>query len=573
MNRCADYPCDNYEKGSRTGARCRAGRCEIPTPGGRPDFPFWIVVHVPDTSIFAPGMTFVLFSDKQGEPAFKKPVTPGISTRCSTLQLPPCLEVGGLSAVSGEYKVTQRASIEVGYPLEEGTAIPVRVVYEPKGNDQREAFEQTLPLDALFDSSRMVSEGSKSVPQHLRALPFGTYLRIMYPLPPFDAYFPPTADLQPIKTPNHVDKFFLGDPPPTGKPLDDVTGDSRVATITREDGLDGWRVWLEDRRTKRRISVIRTLSGKEDTVRLDTTGENRAPNGAVGLGDDVEAIVAPPESWTAVPRFVTLLFGGAGLKNLRYPAIPPPVTVTGVVALPSDGSTLLGIPARLTFESDVLATRGEPDPLLQYSTTVNTDDRGRFATILPPGTYAATIEPADGTGYAKTRHEVVIDRTVTALTLQPPPRTVVRGRVVLTDERSLGEAEIVAIPEEPQDANSVKPRPGRTRTSDDGRFLFELDPGPYVFTVIPKAGTGFPRVITRPEIPSQATELPEIRVPAPTRLSFVLRDPSPTGNPIVRAVVRIFAAVPGREATPIEIGSAMTDPDGLVEILLAQEPR
>ncbi len=119
----------------------------------------------------------------------------------------------------------------------------------------------------------------------------------------------------------------------------------------------------------------------------------------------------------------------------------------------------------------------------------------------------------------------------------------------------------------------VKARPGRTKTLQDGRFVLELDPGPYVFTVIPKAGTGFPRVVTRPEVLAKATELPDIRVPAPTRLAFELRDPSPTGNPIVRAVVRILAAVPGREGMPIEIGSAMTDPNGLVEILLAQEPR
>src|SRR5262249_47266936 len=150
------------------------------------------------------------------------------------------------------------------------------------------------------------------------------------------------------------------------------------------------------------------------------------------------------------------------------------------------------------------------------------------------------------------------------LTLQPPPRTIVRGRVVLTDERPLTEADVLAMPERPDNPDRIVPRPGRTKTVQDGRFLIELGPGSYVFTVIPKAGTGCPRVIARPDILADAIELPDIRVPAPTRLTFILRDPSPTGNPIVRAVVRIFAAVPGREAWPIEIGSAMTDPDGLV---------
>jgi hypothetical protein len=184
-----------------------------------------------------------------------------------------------------------------------------------------------------------------------------------------------------------------------------------------------------------------------------------------------------------------------------------------------------------------------------------------------------TIEPAEGTGFAKAKHPVVVDRTVTALTLQPPPRTLVSGRVVLTDDRPLSEADVVAIPEEPSSPQAPKPRPGRTKTRSDGRFVFELDAGPYVFMVIPKAGTGFPRVVTRPEVPPQATELPDIRVPAPSRLTFTLRDPSPNRNPVVRAVVQILAAMPGREGEPIEIGSAMTDSNGQVEILLAQEPR
>src|SRR5262245_6990481 len=51
-------PCDGYDPGSSTAAaRCRSSdleqpRCEIP---GQPNYPFWLVVNVPDTSIFAPG--------------------------------------------------------------------------------------------------------------------------------------------------------------------------------------------------------------------------------------------------------------------------------------------------------------------------------------------------------------------------------------------------------------------------------------------------------------------------------------------------------------------------------------
>lgn len=574
VNRC---PCERYEPGASTAARCSSrDRCEILTAGGRPEFPFWIVVHVPDSSIFAPGLTYVLYSDAQGNPAFTEPpVAPGVVTRCSP---PLCLPLAGIVGASGAYQVTSNVSSAVGYPLAQGASIPVRVVYEPIGNEQQVTFP-ALPLDFAFASSRIGKNGV----EFSRAIPAGRYRRAFYPQPPFDEFFPPVVSaLDSIASDFFVDVFFLG----LGlNQLDDI--ESRTANIKREDGLDGWRAWLVDRPSQRRISVLRTLSGTESTVELYTTGEQRTPGG--GLGDDVEAVVAPPPRWTAVPRLVTRLFSGAGLKNLVYPSIPPPVTVAGVVAQPTSGpgAPLFGYAARVSFESESIATNAEPSTLLHYETTLNTDDRGRFATVLPPGTYAATIEPAEGTGYAKRKEVVVVDRALTALTFQPPPRTLVKGRAVLTDGRALSDAEVVAIPNTSPEARPnpmfAQPRSGRTRTDDEGRFALEVDPGPYVLSVIPKAGTGFPRVVVRPEIPgsltAQEAELADIRVPAPTRLAFTLRDPSPTGNPIARAMVRIFAtpAVPGGGAgvvpDPVEIGSAMTDSEGFVEILLAQEPR
>ncbi|MBX3209244.1 MAG: carboxypeptidase regulatory-like domain-containing protein [Labilithrix sp.] len=568
MNRC---PCEKYDPGASTAARCSSrDRCEILTAGGRPEYPFWIVVHVPDSSIFAPGQSYVFFSDAQGNPAFTEPpVTPGVVTRCRP---PLCLPLGGIVAATGAYSVTPEVSSEVGYPLPPpDKSIPVRVVYEPIGNAQQEAFPK-LPLDVAFASSRI----GKSAVEFSRALPEGRYRRVFYPQPPFDELFPPSvSESVSVASDIFVDAFLL-------KQLDDPT--KRVASITRSDGLDGWRAWLVDRPSQRRISVIRTLSGTESEVVLHTTGEQRTPTG--GLGDDVEAVVAPPADWTAVPRYVTPLFGGSGLL-IKYDPIPPPVSVAGVVTQPTTApdEPLFGYAARVSFESESIARTGaEPSTLLRYSTTVSTDDRGRFAVVLPPGTYAATIEPAEGTGYAK-RREIVVVAGPTALTFQPPPRTILKGRAVLTDGRPLSGADVVAIPDTspaPQPTLLAEPRPGRTETGDDGTFAFELDPGRYVLSVIPKEGTGFPRVVVRPNVPgsltAQVAELPDIRVPAPTRLVFTLRDPSPTGNVIANAVVRVFAtpAVPGGaapEADPVEIGRSMTDAEGSVEILLAQEPR
>jgi hypothetical protein len=585
-------PCDLYEPGTNTAARCTTSsastgaptrRCEILTAGGRPDYPFWIVVHVPDSSFFAPGSTFVLYSDEQGNPAFKEP-DPGTTRLCRP---PLCLSLGGLVDVRGAYLVKSEVSNDLGYRLNDGVSIPVRVAYEPLGNEQAESFPR-LPLDRLFTSSRLVQGASRS----FRAAPAGKYLRVFYPEPPFDEFFPPRADELETTGDIHFDEIIFGFSVNDIK-VDDLGGATRRAKVTREAGLDGWRVWLAERKSQRRISVIRRLSGTEATVDLYTSIDK-------GLDEvDTEAIVAPPESWTAVPRYATLLIGGAGLQSLNYPAIPPPVPVEGVVAEPTKSPTdpLFGYAARVTFESESrrgesLATEKEPLSLLRYSTTVSTDERGRFATVLPPGTYIATIEPAEGTRYATYREIFTVDRTLTTRTFQPPLQTKVRGRAVLTDGRPLSDAEVIAIPNtspdlQPAPGESILltklPHPARTRTGRDGTFALEMDPGPYFLSVIPKAGTGFPRVVVRPEIPSGEAELPEIRVPAPIRLAFTLRDPSPFEIPITNAVVRVFAKpripgggqseVPRAFDEPVEIGRSMTDSSGNVEILLAQEPR
>jgi hypothetical protein len=271
---------------------------------------------------------------------------------------------------------------------------------------------------------------------------------------------------------------------------------------------------------------------------------------------------------------VTDLPSGSGLKALDYPPLPPPVTVNGVVAVVSDSGPLYGYGARLTFTSTSITTLTTPK-VLSYSTSLDTDDKGRFATVLPPGKYAVTIEPAIGTGQAKSiQNDIDIDRTVTALTLQTPPRPLLHGKVVLTDGRPLSSADVLAIAD-PADTSKLDPRPGRGRTASDGTFAVELDPGPYVLTVIPQEGTGFPRVVVAATVGAESSSIPDIHVPAPTRLRFTLRDPTLTGNPIDHAIVSVMADLPGRPDTatasaPIEIGSAMSDENGQVQILLAE---
>jgi hypothetical protein len=570
LNAC---PCDGYAPGAKTAVRCNKGRCEIPTTGSRPEQPFYIVVNVPTDGAYGGGDTFVFFSDEVGAPAFKQTTTNQFA-RCKS---PTCISLPLLTVATGDYRVAAAESLRVRYPLPDGTPIPARVELELLGNAQAATFPQ-LPIPNSFLFPIVPNSGDPI--SFVGVVPtYTSYQRVFYPEPPFDELFPPRADVYASKDVSKTtlfDEFVLND-----STLDELSPTNRLADIQRDDGLDGWRVWLQDHASGRRISVLRKLSGTHATVQLDTSG-NTTPSG--GLGDGVDVVLEPPADYLAVPTYIDQLVGGQGLQNIIYPSIPLPVAVTGVVA-ERQNEQLFGFSARITFESASKLTTSKPSDgaFLHYTATVSSDDKGRFATVLPAGEYIVTTEPAEGTGFAKSRQTMQIDatKTVNVLTLQPPKRTTVRGRAVLSDGRPLLEAEVVATPRSSTSTDVPTPRPGQTKTGTDGRFSLELDQGPYALTVIPRDGTGFPRVVTRAIIPPSETDLPDVVVPPPSPLSFTIRNPGLSEGVVPGALVRIFA-IPGVDkqadiqATspdPVEIGNGTTDANGLVEILLAPGPR
>jgi hypothetical protein len=548
-------PCAAYDvEGTLIPAQCaKDGRCDY----GRPDFPFTMVVNVPTSSFFGSGRTFVLTSE-----VFR----PQVGTQRGTCIAPTCIQLPPLTRIEGKYRVTKAAAEAVGQPLTEGTSLPVNVSLVPLVPDSAtEMLTTGIAMDPVLTSSRLV--GRPAQVSYIDAISLGDFRRIAYPQPPFDQYFPPAITDLAI-TDRYVpdgffDDFYLGD---ANHPLDDVSGDSRTATVTRDEGLDGWRVWLVDSVTERRISSIRTLGGTKMAVRLDTVGRS--------LQDDVDVIVAPPSDWLGVPRLQSRLLNGQGLDSLELKPVRAPASIKGLVA-DGEGVTLIGIPSRLLFTSTgVRLEDGTLQPLLRYTTAVSTDETGHFSTVLPPGFYDVTIEPAEGTGFSKVKDTFDTDDALPK-TYRPPLRTVATGHVVLADGRPLSEADILAIPssDKPVVGTAVKPRPARTRTDRDGRFRFEVDQGQYDLVVDPQAGTGFPRILQVRSIGTGTADIGDIQVAPPARLSFTLRDPSQVGNPIVRAMVRIFSALPGRGEFLVEIGRAMTDEGGQCEILLAQQAR
>jgi hypothetical protein len=558
---CPDvHGCDLYAiDGAPTKAQCHEGRCDF----GRPpsDFAFNVVVNVPDSSFFAPGRTFVLTNkDLNAEPGTVAP-----ATGCNP---PLCVPLPDLVEAVGKYRVTSAAAGLVGFPLPELTSVPVRIAFVPLlGTTQIEAGRVGIPADPwVTDSAHQAIEMGPSEVGYRDSVVVGRHLRVASPEPPFDEFFPPVFNALTARRGGLNDDVVVGG---TQAPLDDPTGDSRTATVTRADGLDGWSVWLIDSVTGRRISSRRTLSGKKAVVRLDTVGQSQPMSPALREGVDV--IVAPPEGWLAVPRLQSRLVNGQGLESLDVPSLPGPVSVSGVVAS-GEGTALTGIESRLLFTSTRL-TRLDltPDPLLKYATSVSTDATGHFTTVLPPGFYDVTVEPAERTGFSKVKDTFDTSDKL-GKTYRPPPRTITVGRVKLSDGRPLADAEVLAIAsDKPVVGNAVKPRPARTRTDREGSFSLELDQGQYVFTIVPQAGTGFPWGVQLTSIATGMADLGEISVSPPMRLAFQLKDPN--RNPIVRATVRIFAELADRGPPSIEIGRSVTAADGSCEVLLAQQPR
>jgi len=566
---CLDvHKCELYTvPGATTKSQCHDGRCDF----GLPTYPYTVVVNAPDTSFYAPGSAFVLTNKDLS-------AQPGTVSGTAACKPPLCVPLQELVQVDGRYLVTNKAAAAVGLKqIPESTSIPVRVTLVPLANGTLdEAATVGIPAaDVVTSSLAVVPQGTTGVPpviQYSNAVPVGRYLRVAYPEPPYDQYFPPAFTTLSANFPALNDDFFLGILSEMGKtPLDDETGDTRTATVSRDEGLDGWQVWLIDSLTGRRISSLRTLKGTKIAVRLDTVGQTQATSRA--LKENVEVVVSPPASFIGVPRLQSRVINGQGLEALDVPPLPGPASVTGVVAS-GEGTALTGIQSVVRFDSTkVRRMDGTADPLLRYSTSVSTDNTGHFATVLPPGIYDVTIEPDYRTSFAKVKDTFDTSNGL-AKTYRPPPRTVASGKVMLADGRPLAEADIRAIPSDVAiTGTAVKPRPAQTRTDEGGNFSFEVDQGQYDFVVDPQAGTGFPRLVQVRSFATGIAKLETIVIAPPARLSFTVKDPSRNGNPIVRATVRVFAEPPNRGPPAVEIARSMTDETGQCEILLAQQPR
>ncbi|HEY8074799.1 MAG TPA: hypothetical protein VIF62_11835 [Labilithrix sp.] len=582
LNACPDHPCEAYQGGVK--ANCQNGRCELAGSLSA----YTAVVSLPQTSFFAPGATFMLDSKQLAQDG----VLPLL--RCSW---PTCLPLPDVAIVSGTYKVTAKAAQLVGLKTPgDLPSVPSRVTFLPLTAPGAEAYPQGLPAVIGFTSSRVVRGGVRYQTELARgtASESARYLRYELPEPPWDKYFPPLLDE--IDLPGGSDPVTSDDFQLDTNTLDDssVAGTARLATITRAEGLDGFGVWIAQHTTGRRVSVLRPLAGTSMQVRLDTHGQSACDPGCIAehpdempsscpttaLCDARDLVVAPPNDWIAVPTFrAQITAAGSTLGNFAYPTLSPPLEQNGGVVRVDASGAPLGIPSRITFTSQTITLAdGTPEPKLHYTTTVSTDSAGYFFTVLPPGSYSVLIDPAEGTGSARTLRTATFEtaKALQGMRFEIDPLAHVAGRAHIADGRALAGARVSATPLDAQalaqsDAppTAASPRAAETTTDDVGAFHLDLDPGGYELSVEPEPGTGLPRVVTVAQVSPGSADLPDTIIPAPFKLAFTLRAAGESAPPVPGAVVRIYVSC---QDSLVEAGLAVTDEGGKCEILLADCP-
>lgn len=548
INRCDDLSCDAY-----TGAIkpvCREGRCEVVVQPSE----FTLVISLPTTSFFGAGSTFAVTSRQLAN-----------ATDTEECNRSECISLQDLVRYSTEYRVTEEAANSVGYPQGPGIfSLPGTMTLTPLVESNgvfTEATSQGLPLPPLSKQGIIKLDDTRKKPVSIEFsanLAPGRYRRVITAAPPFDGAFPPLISEVEASGGALSDINVLG----TSPLLDDPSGLSRVATIRRSGGLDGFQVWLEDEKTRIRVSPLRVLEGEQAQVRLDTVGVKQADS--VALPDQIDIIVAPPEDAIAMPRLVNRLIGGAGLVQ-EYPRLPPPVAVSGRV-------DRVGLGAKVVFESSKInRLDAEASTFLSYVAEVFTDDSGRFSTVLPPGSYTAYAIPAFDTPLAQSKTQLEVTQSISNVVLSPEERSRVFGKVVLarTDGAiPLVSAEVIATPSDPAPSAPWKaPRSARAVTNSDGSFVLFADPGTFDIAVVPAAGSGFPVFVSTSrgiQPKGEGNEL-ELSVPAPIRISYKIHDFNE--NVVRRAIVRAFALRGG--TVPVEIGRAMTDAAGQFEMFLS----
>lgn len=511
--------------------------------------------------------------------------------------------------VSGTYRVPRAVQQGVSLDLGNDATVPVRATYTPfspfvavdgsgqfdpkntKYAAQVDVPLETIAVDAQFaDASRVpgFSGPRGSAPMgYGGSVPKGNYLRVIEPLAPFDAVFPPVAGPQAVPSGN--DDGVLVNAIET-KPM----------TIETSQDLSGWDVFLRDAdlagvRVSNLIHLTTRPSGVGYEIQLRTFGYTSFSSEAVVLE------VRPPPDATGLPSIVKDARTLVRNSKISLPSLRSTVHVGGVVVASPEGTPL---PATITFQSakDPTTQTSLLEPVnndLTYTTQVVTDADGGYSVDLPPGTYDVAIVPNIETGFAANQTTMVVrtgasgeGRGLSAVrlsTLQGIVRIAgARTSTALVDAPLAG-AGVRVVPTVSLADVSSTPfrsllRSRETITGADGSFLLGLDPGVYNLIITPPSGSRYPvSTYTNVSIPastnvstSASTSVPAVRLPAisigsPLDLGLKLYDSADSVD-MASTIVRPFVLPSAQTATsapPFEIGNGLTDSSGRVDLYAA----
>lgn len=562
---------------------CAEGRCNergfCQLEQADDDVDFVLVLPMPDTVYYAPNLTYMFSRDELAAAV-------GKSKGCDN-----CVSIPRLGSRVGRYLVDQNSAHQLGgqLPSADGTEaleaqVPMTAVYRRMINIDGTFVDATsvgLPVPPDFGRRSLDANpaalgigGSYPIVSAVN-LPPGTY-RVDFDVDPsLRTLLPPRVEpyVIPVKlvTDPQKDTFAL------------TTLDSPAARTTnigsQYRALDGFRAYLYDNATRREISRSVLLKGnRNDGVYLATQGQV-GPN---GLPSTVDLVIEPPTDAFA-PTLQTHVLTGQLLAP-EYPEIPQPTILGGDVRGPRGE----GIPARIEIVSTgvISLRKGVAEDQLKYTTMLATDGNGHFSTVVPEGTYKVFVDPDDSLSVGRsvsTQRTAGVESGVTTGTrtswiVTAVPKTRVKGRAILADQRVLGDVAVKFAPSITRAADSAYelPRPLSVRTDAAGRFVAELDSGVYDLTITPTSGTNFaPFVLTDQYVPSLAAggctlELGDLQVNVPRVLSLDMRDPSIAVLPWVWA--RLFARSEGSQHY-VEIQKELLDSEGKGDLLFRKPER
>ena len=337
-------------------------------------------------------------------------------------------------------------------------------------------------------------------------------------------------------------------PRPTSRrvPAAPAVGNTTFTVASDGPSLRGFQVYLRDPATLDRVSSRTTLGDVLSSPVTLITAEVPTLQG--------KQLVIQPPAGLPIPTLADTLPPVMQLQSERFPSLPAPVTVAGVVrdATPAGNPieadlVIVSAPGGIV-DTDIDAPNTQQ--ALSYSTSAHSSPiDGSYSVVLPPGTYQAYLVPASG---------VAAGATSLALEVAPPEsgepsagagKTLIAaalgtiaGTAAVADGHPLSGAAVEA-----HAAASLAgidrrlwPRTALGVTDANGRFSLSVDPGTYDVVVRPVDGSGFPWVTTTSVIIVAGGEksLPVV-VPAPILVELTLHDLGE--NPISSAIVQAFA--------------------------------